>query len=92
MVGEEVELVARHHTGDEMAPYERLLGDAIRGDGSLFAREDTVEVAWHVVDPVLDTVTPVHGYEPQTWGPAEADRIIAHEGGWHNPTPVEAAS
>jgi glucose-6-phosphate 1-dehydrogenase len=45
-----------------------------------------------VVDPVLGTVTPVHEYEPQTWGPAEADRIIAHDGGWRNPTPVAAAS
>jgi glucose-6-phosphate 1-dehydrogenase len=92
MVGEEVELVVRHHTGDEMAPYERLLGDAIRGDASLFAREDTVEVAWHVVDAVLGTVTPAHEYEPQTWGPTEADRIIAHDGGWRNPTRVAAAS
>ena len=92
MVGEDVELVARHHAGDEMAPYERLLGDAIRGDTSLFAREDNVEAAWRVVDPVLGAVTPVHEYEPQTWGPAEADRIIAHDGGWRNPTPVAAAS
>jgi glucose-6-phosphate 1-dehydrogenase len=92
MVGEEVELVAQHHAGDEMAPYERLLGDALRGDASLFAREDSVEAAWRVVDPILGTVTPVHEYEPQTWGPAEADRIIARAGGWHNPTPIEAAS
>jgi glucose-6-phosphate 1-dehydrogenase len=92
MAGEEVELVARHQAGDEMAPYERLLGDAIRGDTSLFAREDNVEAAWRVVDPVLDAVTPVHEYEPQTWGPAEADRIIAHQGGWRNPTPLAAAS
>ena len=90
MVGEEVELVARHQAGDDMAPYERLLGDALRGDASFFAREDNVEAAWRVVDPVLGTVTPVHEYEPQTWGPAEADRIIAREGGWRNPMPVEA--
>src|SRR5437773_1336131 len=81
--------VARHHAGDEMAPYERLLGDALRGDTSLFAREDNVEAAWRVVDPILGAVTPVHEYEPQTWGPAEADRIIAHEGGWRNPTPLQ---
>jgi glucose-6-phosphate 1-dehydrogenase len=92
MVGEDVELVARHQAGDEMAPYERLLGDAIRGDTSLFAREDNVEAAWRVVDPVLGTVTPVHEYEPHTWGPAEANRIIAHQGGWRNPTPVAVAS
>ncbi len=85
MVGEDVELVARHHPGDEMTPYERLLGDAMRGDPTLFAREDAVEAAWRVVDPVLNGVTPVYPYDPDTWGPAEADRIIAADGGWHNP-------
>jgi glucose-6-phosphate 1-dehydrogenase len=85
MIGEEVELIARHHAGDEMAPYERLLGDAMRGDASLFAREDTVEAAWRVVDPVLGSVTPVYPYEPNTWGPHAADALVAGEGGWHNP-------
>lgn len=92
MVGEEVELVARHHAGDEMAPYERLLGDAIHGDAALFAREDSVEEAWRVVDPILETVTPVHLYEPGTWGPVEADRIIAHDGRWHSPAPNETGT
>ena len=85
MIGEEVELIARHHAGDEMAPYERLLGDAMRGDATLFAREDSVEAAWRVVDPVLGNVTPIHRYEPNTWGPHEADVLVAAEGGWHNP-------
>jgi glucose-6-phosphate 1-dehydrogenase len=85
MIGEEVELIARQHAGDEMAPYERLLGDAMRGDASLFAREDTVEAAWRVVDPVLGSVTPAYRYEPNTWGPHEADALLAGEGGWHNP-------
>ena len=85
MIGEEVELVARHHAGDEMAPYERLLGDAMRGDATLFAREDSVEAAWRVVDSVLGNVTPIHRYEPNTWGPHEADVLVAAEGGWHNP-------
>jgi glucose-6-phosphate 1-dehydrogenase len=84
-VGEEVELVARHHSGDEMTPYERLLGDAMRGDATLFAREDSVESAWRVVDPILGSATPVHEYNPHTWGPSEADQIIADDGGWHNP-------
>ena len=84
MTGEEVELVARQHAGDELSPYERLLGDALRGDGALFASEASVEAAWRVVDPVLGDVTPVHEYAPDTWGPPEADAIIA-EGGWHNP-------
>ena len=90
MSGEEVELVARHHSGDEMSPYERLLSDAMRGDASLFAREDNVEAAWRVVDPILRDVTPVYEYEPKTWGPAEADRIIEGDGGWHNPKHEEA--
>ncbi|MDQ6672471.1 MAG: glucose-6-phosphate dehydrogenase [Chloroflexota bacterium] len=85
MIGEEVELIVRHQAADEMAPYERLLGDAMRGDASLFAREDSVEAAWRVVDPVLDNRTPVHRYAPNTWGPLEADALVAGEGGWHNP-------
>lgn len=86
MHGEDVELIARHHASDEMAPYERLLSDAMRGDPSLFVREDAIEAAWSVVDPVLDGATPVYEYEPQTWGPPEAEQIIAGNGGWHNPT------
>jgi hypothetical protein len=88
MVGEAVELLVRHMAGDEMTPYERLLGDAIRGDAMLFVREDAVEAAWRVVDPVLGNKMPVHEYEPNTWGPAEADQIIVADGGWHNPKPV----
>jgi glucose-6-phosphate 1-dehydrogenase len=86
MVGEDIELVAHHHPGEEMMPYERLLGDAIRGDPSLFAREDGVEAAWRIIDPILGNATPVVEYEPNTWGPPEADRLIAGDGGWHNPT------
>ena len=82
MVGEEVELVARHQSPDEMAPYERLLGDAMRGDQRLFARQDAVEAAWRVVDPVLGPVAPVYPYEPGTWGPPE---------GWEEPTPAGVA-
>jgi glucose-6-phosphate 1-dehydrogenase len=85
MVGEGVELVVRQVLTDEMTPYERLLGDAIRGDATLFVREGGVEAAWSVVDPVLRNATPVHEYEPNTWGPIEADQIIARDGGWHNP-------
>ena len=92
MKGEAVELVARHQPGDEMAPYERLLGDAIRGDPALFVREDAVEAAWKVVDAVLGNVTPVYAYTPNTWGPPEADQIITHDGGWHNPIPKTGQS
>ena len=87
MVGEEVELVARHQSPDEMAPYERLLGDAMRGDQRLFAREDAVEAAWRVIDPILGQVTPVYAYEPGSWGPAEAERLRPPEG-WEEPTPA----
>jgi len=83
MVGEQIELVARHCPGDEMDPYERLLGDAMKGDATLFARGDGVEAAWHVVQPILETPTLLHEYEPGTWGPRAADRLI--EGTWHIP-------
>jgi glucose-6-phosphate 1-dehydrogenase len=72
----------------EMEAYERLLGAAMEGDGSLFAREDYVEEAWRIVDPVLKKDTPVHEYEPHTWGPPEAGRITP-EGGWQNPVTNE---
>ncbi len=89
MIGESVELevVSRHV--DEMPPYERLLGDAIDGDQSLFARQDAVEAAWRIVDNVLDDAVPVRNYKPGTWGPAEADALAADLGGWVNPI-VEA--
>jgi glucose-6-phosphate 1-dehydrogenase len=92
MVGEHVELTAIEHPVEEMAPYERLLWDALRGDATLFAREDSVEAAWRAIDPILGNVTPLHEYEPNTWGPAEADRLIAREGGWHNPAPSPTAT
>jgi glucose-6-phosphate 1-dehydrogenase len=87
MAGEQVEFVVRQSLVDEMTPYERLLGDALRGDPVLFVREAGIEAAWIVVDPVLGNAKPVHEYDPNTWGPLEADRIIAADGGWHNPKP-----
>jgi glucose-6-phosphate 1-dehydrogenase len=88
--GEEVELVARHLDDDAKSPYERLLGDALRGDPTLFTREDMVEAAWRVVDPAVKADIPTHSYAPGTWGPSAADRIIAGDGGWHNPEPPPA--
>ena len=86
MVSMPVELSAVEDTmGDELDAYERLLGDAMRGDPLLFVRQDAVEAAWAVVEPILGHVTPPHAYEPGTWGPAEADRLAADIGGWHNP-------
>jgi len=88
MAGEHVELVVRSCSGDEMLPYERLLGDAIRGDPQLFVREDGVEAAWSVVDPILGNVTPVHEYEASTWGPVEAEQLMSGHDRWHNPQTI----
>jgi glucose-6-phosphate 1-dehydrogenase len=85
MVGRDVELVALEHPGGMMKPYERLLGDAMRGDVSLFARQESVEEAWRVVDPILGDATPLHEYEADTWGPSEADDLIAPHGQWRVP-------
>jgi len=80
------EMVATHHPGaSEMDAYERVLGDAMAGDPTLFAREDNVEEAWRIVDPVLKAGTPVYEYEPGTWGPKEAESVTP-PGGWVNPT------
>jgi glucose-6-phosphate 1-dehydrogenase len=76
----------RHPHGAEMDAYERVLGDAMRGDATLFAREDYVEEAWRIVDPVLKDGTPIYGYEPGTWGPSEVDSRVAPPGGWANPS------
>jgi glucose-6-phosphate 1-dehydrogenase len=85
MVGEPVELYASHRSGDERPPYQRLIGDAALGDQTLFAREDSVEAAWRIVDGVLDDRVPLHTYAQGTWGPAEADRLVARHGDWHAP-------
>ena len=86
MVGQQAELVASRHPGaNEMDAYERVLGDAMVGDRTLFAREDYVEEAWRIVDPVLKQGTPVHEYDPGTWGPREVDAAVAPPGGWQDP-------
>lgn len=91
MEGEQVELIAQSRTRRVMSPYERLLSDALDGDTTLFTRQDTVEAAWSVVDPVLTAPAAVYAYEPETWGPSEADQI-APEGGWHNPQLLAATT
>jgi glucose-6-phosphate 1-dehydrogenase len=85
MRGEPVELIARHNTQSEKSPYERLLGDAVRGDTSLFTQDDSVEAAWRVVDPILTGGLPVVEYEPGTWGPESAAEIIDAGETWHDP-------
>jgi glucose-6-phosphate 1-dehydrogenase len=84
-VGQPIELLAAHHpTADEMDAYERVLGDAMAGDATIFAREDYVEEAWRIVDPVLAARTPVYAYDPGQWGPAQAANL-APRGGWDDP-------
>lgn len=84
-VGEDVELIMAQNEGDAMAPYERLLGDAMGGDATLFASEGTVEEQWRIVDPILGNESPLYFYEQNSWGPAEADQVIAQDGSWYNP-------
>jgi glucose-6-phosphate 1-dehydrogenase len=86
--GEPVELVVSEAFDPaEMGAYEELLYDAIRGNSVRFARQDYVEEAWRIVDPILGAGTPVHEYERGTWGPPQADALIAGDGGWFDPTP-----
>lgn len=87
MRGEDVELVARHQQTSDAPPYERLLGDALVGDATLFTHAQAVEEAWRVVDPVLDLPDPVEIYAPGSWGPGDADKLVNGVGGWQNPKP-----
>ena len=84
-VGDQHELYLLDEQSGEQPPYERLLGDALAGDRTLFARQDAVEAAWAVVDPVLKDHAPTVPYEPGSWGPKQADDLIAAAGGWHQP-------
>ena len=83
--GELKELYLTEDQPGEELPYERLLGDAIAGDGALFTREDSVEAAWAAVDSILKNHHRARPYKPRTWGPKEADALIEANGGWHNP-------
>jgi len=85
MRGEPVELIARHNTQSEKSPYERLLGDAVRGETALFTQDDSVEAAWRVVDPILTGALPVLEYAPGTWGPDAAAKIVDCGESWHDP-------
>jgi glucose-6-phosphate 1-dehydrogenase len=85
-VGDQRELYLVDERPGEESPYERLLSDAMVGNGALFSREDAVEAAWAVVDPVLEFHPPVSPYRRHSWGPKEADALIAIDGSWHNPS------
>ncbi|WP_394839135.1 glucose-6-phosphate dehydrogenase [Pendulispora rubella] len=90
MVGKPIELSIVEEPeqghGGRMEAYERLLGDAMAGDATLFARQDVVEAAWAIVDPILHGPSPLHAYEPGSWGPKESDRLVESVGGWNTPT------
>jgi len=91
-IGDQRELYLVDEQPGKEAPYERLLGDAMAGDGALFTREDAVEAAWVVVDPVLKTHPRARPYKRGSWGPKEADALIGADGGWHNPMPERAGA
>jgi glucose-6-phosphate 1-dehydrogenase len=84
-----VELFACQNRWGRVSPYDRLLSEAMEGERLLFAREDEVEAAWEIVDPVLRADTPLHEYEPGSWGPEEAQPMAHHHGGWHAPRASE---
>ena len=93
MIGESVEMLAHHHPeATEIDAYERVLGDAMTGDASIFARQDYVEEAWRIVDPILKLATPAYEYEPGTWGPKEVEARITPPGGWANPVIASPAT
>jgi glucose-6-phosphate 1-dehydrogenase len=96
MLGEPMEMIAtRSARANDMDAYERVLRDAMAGDATLFAREDYVEEAWRIVDPVLKADIPVYEYEPGTWGPSEVEKRIVPADGWDNPvmtTPAAAGA
>ena len=86
MNGQDVELsVVEHPLAARLLPYERLLGDAIAGDATLFARQDVVEAAWAIVDPLIQEPGEMFEYEPGSWGPPQADHLVAEVGGWNTP-------
>ncbi len=89
-IGDQRELSLLNAQPDEQEPYERLLGDALAGEGALFTRENTVEAAWAVVDPILENHERAHTYAPGSWGPREADSLIEPRSRWHNPLPDPA--
>jgi glucose-6-phosphate 1-dehydrogenase len=91
-VGDQRELYLLEEQPGQESPYERLLGDAMAGDGALFTREDAIEAAWEVVDPVLRTHDRTHPYDHGSWGPKEADDLIAADGRWHDPKREEVSA
>ena len=87
MLGEDVELTLCESAVSMVPPYQRLLGDAMRGDSELFGRQDIIEAQWRIVEPVIEAPPPIQQYEPGTWGPVEAQTLVGAAGPWLNPNP-----
>ena len=85
MVGNDMELMLTAQAATYRPPYQRLLGDAMHGNGDLFGREDIVDAQWRIVQPILDNVTPLYTYDPGSWGPDEATQLIGGDGPWRDP-------
>ena len=90
MTGDAVELTLMERTASQIPPYQRLLGDAMRGNGELFGREDAIDAQWRIVESIVKNPPAVQEYEPGTWGPASADALIGADGPWRNPAPPPA--
>ena len=91
MTGDSVELTLSERAGSLIPPYQRLLGDAMRGNDELFGREDAIDAQWRIVQPILTNPPPALEYAPGTWGPAAADALIGTDGPWRNPNPAKTA-
>jgi glucose-6-phosphate 1-dehydrogenase len=89
MTGDDVELMLAERAVSLIPPYQRLLGDAMRGNDELFGREDVVDAQWRIVQPILTNPPPPQEYAPGTWGPDAADALIGADGPWHNPKPAK---
>ena len=92
MTGDSVELTLSERAGSLIPPYQRLLGDAMRGNDELFGREDSIDAQWRIVQPILANPPAPLEYEPGSWGPAAADALIGADGPWRNPKPAKAGS
>lgn len=91
MVGHDRELILTTQPATFRPPYQRLLGDAMQGNGELFGREDIVDAQWRIVEDILDEVTPLYTYAPGSWGPEEANQLVAGDGPWHDPSEAQTS-
>jgi glucose-6-phosphate 1-dehydrogenase len=91
MIGDHVELSLMQRAGSDIPPYQRLLGDAMRGNNELFGRQDVVDAQWRIVEPILKTPPPVQEYERGTWGPDAATALIGGDGPWRDPAAAPKA-